>query len=327
MNWPAPSFLALAVALQDPEPLPLPASAPSVQRQKIDQILAEMEKGAPTGTSEAESAARKAHYLEGRKKLLEIAETVPGTGERALCLYHSGTLALTAGEKGEAARDLERLLAEVPADANEAGLELRLLALEGLALAAPEKAEGLLRAAADQPGDAGTRARQALRRLIAERDIRVGGRAVPFQARGLQGELLSPEAFRGKVLAIHFWASWSAPSMRDMPALKELYLELHAKGFEVVGVSVDHRRIRAVPGGGESTGEGVEGLARFVRDFEMPWPQVYEGRAWDTEVVELYGIKTIPTIVLLDRKGTVRAVGSTHKEIGERARELVGERP
>ena len=46
-------------------------------------------------------------------------------------------------------------------------------------------------------------------------------------------------AYRGKVVLVDFWATWCGPCRREMPNVKALYEKHKAKGFEVVGVSLD----------------------------------------------------------------------------------------
>ena len=46
---------------------------------------------------------------------------------------------------------------------------------------------------------------------------------------------------KGKYTLIDFWASWCTPCLLQIPDLKEAYAEYNAKGFEILGVSVDSR--------------------------------------------------------------------------------------
>jgi cytochrome c biogenesis protein CcmG, thiol:disulfide interchange protein DsbE len=51
-------------------------------------------------------------------------------------------------------------------------------------------------------------------------------------------------ALRGKVLVINFWTTWCPPCCKELPALDAFYTQFHAKGLEMIGLSVDRRQDR-----------------------------------------------------------------------------------
>jgi hypothetical protein len=60
--------------------------------------------------------------------------------------------------------------------------------------------------------------------------------------------------------------------------------------LEIVGISFDQDK---------------EALQKFVKDKEMPWPQYFDGKVWQNDYGQKYGIEAIPTMWLLDRDGKV----------------------
>ena len=55
----------------------------------------------------------------------------------------------------------------------------------------------------------------------------------------LQGQPFDLKAQRGKIVLVDFWASWCAPCILAIPHLSQLQKKYRARGFQVVGVSMD----------------------------------------------------------------------------------------
>ncbi|MDR0988698.1 MAG: AhpC/TSA family protein [Prevotellaceae bacterium] len=101
---------------------------------------------------------------------------------------------------------------------------------------------------------------------------------------------LSDYAGKGKVVLIDFWASWCPPCRREMPNLVQLYAQYKNKGFEIVGVSLDHSA--------EAWKNGIEKL-------NITWPQMSDLKYWKSQGAALYGVNSIPHTVLLDGNGVI----------------------
>ena len=93
---------------------------------------------------------------------------------------------------------------------------------------------------------------------------------------------------RGKVVLVDFWATWCGPCMAEAPNVVAAYKELHDKGFEIVGISLDSDRGK---------------LDAVTANRGMVWPQYFDGRGWSNEIASRYGIHSIPTMWLLDKNG------------------------
>jgi len=112
---------------------------------------------------------------------------------------------------------------------------------------------------------------------------------------GEPGKELSTASFKGKVVLVDFWATWCVPCMRAMPHVQQVYKTYHGKGLEVVGVSCD---------------DDVPELNKYLKgNPATAWPQLYDGMTpgWNPIATKL-GISSIPTMILIDRKGIVRSV-------------------
>jgi thiol-disulfide isomerase/thioredoxin len=95
---------------------------------------------------------------------------------------------------------------------------------------------------------------------------------------------------RGKVVLIDFWATWCGPCMAEAPNVVEAYNDLHGKGLEIVGISLDQDKGR---------------LDAVTKVKGMVWPQYFDGKGWENAISSSYGITSIPSMWLVDKKGMI----------------------
>ena len=121
------------------------------------------------------------------------------------------------------------------------------------------------------------------------------GKSFPdFAEVDLEGKPLSIANYKGKVVLIDFWATWCGPCIAELPNVVETYKKYHAKGFEIIGISLDRP-------------ESLEKLKTFAQEHEMPWAQFYDGKFWANKLAVRYGIQSIPATFLLDGEGRIIA--------------------
>ena len=117
------------------------------------------------------------------------------------------------------------------------------------------------------------------------------GKSVAIKGTSLQGETIDTAQSRGKSVLVVFWASWGGQSVRrELPDLVKLYDKFHAKGLEVVGVSLDNEKAD---------------LEAFLKEQPMSWPQIFEPGGIDSRLATEYGIISLPTMFLIDGQGKV----------------------
>ena len=124
--------------------------------------------------------------------------------------------------------------------------------------------------------------------------VGVGRQAPNFSAPNAEGKTVSLTESMGKVTIIDFWASWCGPCRAANPEMVALYSELHAKGLNIIGVSLD------------KPGDSAKWIDAIAKD-RLTWTQVSNLKHWDDPIAATYGVKQIPTLFVLNNKGVVVA--------------------
>jgi len=135
----------------------------------------------------------------------------------------------------------------------------------------------------------------------------VHGEAAPaYEALSLQGEPVSLESLRGKVVLFNVWATWCPPCRWEMPAMERLHQELGGEGLEVVAVSVD-----AATGRLPTFGGPTEEVRSLVHELGLTFTILLDPAS---EVQRRFGVQGLPTTFLIDRQGRIveRILGPRH---------------
>ena len=117
-----------------------------------------------------------------------------------------------------------------------------------------------------------------------------GAKAPEISLKDLSGKTVDLASLAGKVVILDFWATWCAPCREEMPELQKFYTKYHAKGLEIVGISVD---------------KGPDGIKDFISKLKVTFPVVHdEGH----KVADKYAPPRMPSSYIIDKKGVVRYV-------------------
>jgi len=117
------------------------------------------------------------------------------------------------------------------------------------------------------------------------------GKSLELSFTALDGRKVDLKKLRDKVVLIDFWATWCVPCIQGLPTIKAIYEKYHSKGLEIIGISLDKQRAA---------------VEQFLKKHQIPWPQYFDGKGWQTYWAQYYGIQAIPTMWLVDKKGILR---------------------
>ena len=142
-----------------------------------------------------------------------------------------------------------------------------------------------------------------------EQLLPIGGDAPDFAQQTPNGGTLRLSDLRGKLVLIDFWASWCKPCRLENPNVKRVYDRYHAKGFEILGVSLDRNR---------------DAWLQAIEQDGLPWKHVSDLAFWNNEAAQLYGVSSIPYTVLVDREGKILAKGLRGNGLEQKLAEVLG---
>lgn len=117
--------------------------------------------------------------------------------------------------------------------------------------------------------------------------VRIGEQAPDFRVVTDNGRTLTRSDFGGKLLVLHFWATWCGGCVEEIPSLEVFQREYGPQGVVVLGVSVDANE---------------KLYRRFMDQFKVSYATSRDP-SWD--IAASYGTFQLPESYIIDSSGKV----------------------
>ena len=138
----------------------------------------------------------------------------------------------------------------------------------------------------------------------------IGYTATDFSQNTPEGKEIKLSSFRGKYVLVDFWASWCGPCRQENPNVVMAYNKFKDKGFDILGVSLDNNKDKWL---------------KAVEKDKLTWTHVSDLQGWDNSVAMLFGVRSIPTNLLIDREGKIIAKNLRGIDLENKLKEVFGE--
>ncbi|MBN2185688.1 MAG: redoxin domain-containing protein [Candidatus Krumholzibacteriota bacterium] len=249
------------------------------------------------------------------EKLSSFVQRFPGTSSSGSARVVLAQIYSNTGRGNEAVQELNKYLAcTCTKQPMELGVARMILGSTYLSMNMFDEAEIQFREIASAESGADPKTKQSAAMTLSQintlKKLKIGNPAIDFSATAVDGKKIDLKQYRGKVVLIDFWATWCSPCRAEMPNVKRVYAENHGKGFDIIGISMDESR---------------EKFDNYIKEQKIEWRQVFDGKGWKAELGRLYAVSSIPSTLILDRKGIIRYKNLRGNELGEAVKILLDE--
>ena len=110
-----------------------------------------------------------------------------------------------------------------------------------------------------------------------------------FLLKDLDGNVRSLDHYQGKVVLVHFWATWCLPCKDELPTINALWERFRDKGLVIVAVAEDSKKA----------------VEPFIREQGVRFPVVIDqyGKAFRS-----YGVRALPSSFIVNRAGNIEGI-------------------
>jgi peroxiredoxin len=138
----------------------------------------------------------------------------------------------------------------------------------------------------------GTAATASERLFQAMGMAKLPGKPAPdFTLPDLDGQQVSLQQYRGKVVFLNFWATWCIPCREEMPAMEQLHQTFQQQGLAILAVNLK---------------ESPDKVKAFFDQYQLSYTALLDESG---SVFRDYQVMGLPTTYLISREGTLLARG------------------
>ena len=119
---------------------------------------------------------------------------------------------------------------------------------------------------------------------------KVGDRFIDCIQTNYDGSTDSISSNLGKYTILEFWASNCPPCRGEHQELRKLFNLYHDQGLNIIGISGDN---------------DLNDWKDAIKKDSVTWTNISDLRGWNNKAFMIYGIKSIPTLILLDNNGII----------------------
>lgn len=109
----------------------------------------------------------------------------------------------------------------------------------------------------------------------------------PFRVVSTSGQQISQQNYKGRLLIIDFFATWCAPCRDSVPHLVSLGKKYGPKGLSILGLTME--------------GDDLYSVREFISDKKINYPVASAGE----DIVSSFGVRSVPTLFLINKEGVV----------------------
>ena len=130
--------------------------------------------------------------------------------------------------------------------------------------------------------------RSRVARYIEQPELARARMAPNFRVTTLDGQTVTMDDLRGKVVLVDFWATWCGPCNAELPHVKEIAARYAGRPLVILSVSSDKDEAK---------------WKQFIGAHGMTWLQARDS---DQSIAEMFGIESIPHYFTIDTDGILQ---------------------
>lgn len=133
--------------------------------------------------------------------------------------------------------------------------------------------------------------------------LKVGDKIPDFKIQSIDGKkILDTKTLKGKEILINFTASWCPTCIAEKIEFQKDYEKYFSKNknLEIVVISGDYGR------------ETPETVKQYMKENNYTYPSYYDN---NKEIAVMFGLKAVPTNILIDKNGTILEIGRNYYEV------------